>query len=281
MSYTQTIYNRLRYHGLSEAGALGALGNFWCESNCEPARLQGDFSSYRTASKAYVQGVTSGSIGRETFSKDGRGFGIYQLTYWTRKQGYYDFWKRSGKALDDAELQVDYAVQELKEDYPSLLAYLKVTTDIFSATSRFCREFERPAVNNIDARYQAAKRIQAEIDLTWPKAETSTPVSVKPGTVVQDNAVYYPTPISIEYWPPRTIDKTMSGSDVLVLKAILAARGYLPNFVGDTDGYLDGETDIFDDETEKAVKKFQKEHGLVADGIVGPKTWGVLLIWST
>ena len=35
MSYTQTIYNVLRKRGLTQAAALGMLGNWWCESNCE------------------------------------------------------------------------------------------------------------------------------------------------------------------------------------------------------------------------------------------------------
>lgn len=33
---------------------------------------------------------------------------------------------------------------------------------------------------------------------------------------------------------------------------------------------------VFGDETEAAVKAFQKSHGLEADGKVGPKTWGAL-----
>ena len=70
MSYYQTIYNRLRKHGLTQAGALGMLGNFDCESNCEPNRLQGDFSPYRSASKQYVYDVTSGRIDRDRFSND-------------------------------------------------------------------------------------------------------------------------------------------------------------------------------------------------------------------
>ena len=50
----QTIYNRLRSPGLSQAGALALLGNFECESNCEACRLQGDFSKDRASSKAYA-----------------------------------------------------------------------------------------------------------------------------------------------------------------------------------------------------------------------------------
>ena len=33
---------------------------------------------------------------------------------------------------------------------------------------------------------------------------------------------------------------------------------------------------IYDKQTENAVKAFQKEKGLIVDGIVGPKTWSVL-----
>lgn len=43
------------------------------------------------------------------------------------------------------------------------------------------------------------------------------------------------------------------------------------------NGYACGNTDgIFGPKTEAAVKKWQKTHGLVADGIIGPKTWGSL-----
>ena len=248
MSYQQIIYNRLRQHGITQAGALGVLGNFDCESNCEPFRLQGDFSPYRTASKAYVQGVTSGSISREQFSKDSKGFGIYQLTYWSRKQGYYDYWKNSGKALDSAELQVDYAVKEMTSDYPNLLAFLNATTDVFTATSRVCREFERPAVNNIDARYDRAKKIQYEIDLNaWDKAEPEPEPT--------------PAPVIDHSLKLRTIDRNCEKfTEFALLEALLKLRNYWDEV-----------------STWNGLKQFQKDSGLEADGICGPKTWSALL----
>ena len=245
MSYQQIIYNRLRHHGITQAGALGILGNFDCESNCEPFRLQGDFSPYRTASKAYVQGVTSGSISRDTFCRDAKGFGIYQLTYWTRKQGYYDFWKASGKALDSAELQVDYAVKEMQSDYPQLFAFLKQTTDVFTAVSRVCREFERPAVNNIDARFAAAKRIQYEINLDGGGGEDPDPQ--------EDHSLQL-----------RTVDRNCEGfNEILLLKGLLLCRNF--------------DFEKISEDLWAVVKQFQAENGLMADGIVGPKTWAALL----
>jgi peptidoglycan hydrolase-like protein with peptidoglycan-binding domain len=37
-------------------------------------------------------------------------------------------------------------------------------------------------------------------------------------------------------------------------------------------------TGSFDGQTEAAVRRFQRDHGLVADGIVGPRTWAMLAI---
>lgn len=244
MSYYQTIYNRLRYHGITTEGALGVLGNFDCESNCEPFRLQGDFSPYRTASKAYVQQVTNGSISRDSFSRDAKGFGIYQLTYHTRKDGYWVFWKASGKALDDAALQVDYAVKEMKSDFPNLFSFLCSTKDIFTAVSRVCREFERPAVNNIDARFSAAKRIQHEINLDGGGDEPEpTP---------------QPTPSIDHSLKLRTIDYHCENfTECDLLWAVLRLRNYAP--------------------TWEDLQQFQAENGLVADGVVGNLTWAKLL----
>ena len=255
MSYHQTIYNRLRQVGMTEAGALGCLGNWECESNCEPNRVQGDFSSYRTASKQYVADVTAGHISREQFGHDGKGFGIYQLTYSSRKLGYYDFWKKSGKALDDAELQVDYAVLELKQDYGSLYTYLCHTDDIAEAANRVCREFERPAWNNVNARYAAALRIKDEIDLSGEATGPDEPET-------DDDGIPIP-----KTWPPRTIDEHCSGwPEVWLLQSLLKCHGY--------NVLIDG---IWGQVLTEKVKQFQREHGLDSDGVVGPMSWKELM----
>ena len=254
MSYEQTIYNQLRKHGISEAGALGLIGNFWCESNCEPYRLQGDFSPYRTQSKAYVQNVMNGKITKDQFC-DGRvGKFIAQWTYPTRQAALWDFWKSSGKAIDDAAMQADFVCKEL-QSYSGLLSFLQNTTDIFTACSRVCREYERPAVNNIDARFAAASRIRYEIDLNaWEDG----------GEDSGDDPTPEPVPVEDHSLNLRTVDKNcMDFNEIALLKSVLLCRNYTVDDVNENLWFT--------------VKAFQREHSLVDDGIVGSKTWSALL----
>lgn len=60
------------------------------------------------------------------------------------------------------------------------------------------------------------------------------------------------------------------GNDVVALQGILQANGYDLEWCGGADG-------IFGEGTENAVKEYQRDNGLDADGVVGPATWGSML----
>ena len=65
-----------------------------------------------------------------------------------------------------------------------------------------------------------------------------------------------------------TLKKGNKGEYVKLLQNELIVRGYpLPRYGADGD---------FGSETEKAVKQFQRDHGLKVDGIAGSKTWAAL-----
>ena len=247
----QTIYNTLRANGLTEGAALGMLGNWQCESGLEPNRVQGDFSPYRTASKDYTARIMNGQISRETFGRDGKGYGLYQLTYFSRKLGYWDFWKMSGGAVDDPMLQTEFAILELKTDYPKLLEQLKTEVDLWTCTKLICEQFERPAVNNIDARFAAAVEIAGTLDINAPVASEDEAWEKIPAT---------------DYWPPRMLCEGMDGKDVVALRGLLYAHGW----------DVDVDDDWFDKLLRDRVLDFQDAYGLDADGIVGPKTWAKL-----
>lgn len=64
----------------------------------------------------------------------------------------------------------------------------------------------------------------------------------------------------------RVLKIGMSGNDVAEIQALLKNMGYNP-------GAIDG---IFGPKMEQAVKRFQSDHGLVTDGIIGPITYKAL-----
>ena len=63
------------------------------------------------------------------------------------------------------------------------------------------------------------------------------------------------------------LKKTCKGEAVMALQCILTGLDY---YTGELDGSFGGQTD-------KAVKSFQNDNGLVADGVVGSATWSKLL----
>ena len=238
----QEIYNALRKGGLTEVAALAMMGNWMCESGLEPNRLQGDFSPYRTLSKDYVRRVESFEISREQFAHDGKGYGLYQLTYWSRKAGYWDAWHKSGLPFDSFELQCKYALFELQNNYPTLFSYLKTTNDLYEATARICMEFERPAVNNVDARFSAAKKLKYEIDLDQTEEQ---PPEETHELVLPD------------------LSMGSSGDAVVLLQAALNVRGY-------NCGKADG---IFGAKTQSAVNSFKRDNQMDPDGKVDGSVW--------
>ena len=304
MSNVLLIYNQLRAAGVSRAGALGLLGNWKAESGLEPCRLQNDFSANRIYSRSYTADVTAGRITRAQFARDQKGYGLAQWTYFNfstgqgRKLDLYDFWKKSGKALDDVSMQVSFALHELTTEaqYAGLWQILRTTDDIWTATDKVCRLYEQPYYCNVDARFRYAKELEAEIEAAAsPEAgktagqdtgtvageagkkkteeepnvsgssseRTSSGVNELSSRLTEAND----TKLVRTTWPPRMIDKSMSGTDVAVLQAILTARGY---YTGPLDG-------LFGDALDAAVRKFQLEHDLDPDGVVGPLSWRKIL----
>ena len=67
----------------------------------------------------------------------------------------------------------------------------------------------------------------------------------------------------------RNLSKGCKGEDVRALQILLIGRGYTCGSYG-----ADGD---FGRATDAAVRNYQRDHGLVVDGIVGPATMGSLL----
>ena len=265
MSFEQTIYNRFRQAGYTEAAALGFCGNWKAESGCEPYRLQNDFSSYRTSSKQYTAEVESGAISKQTFISDQKGYGLAQWTYYDfvsgqgRKLDLYNFWKKRGGKLDDINMQIDFALWELSHTYTHVAAKVKNNNDLHSCVDIICRQYEQPYYCNVEERFRYAKEIMSQIDLSGTVSEKETV-----DETVDEKVDEKP---NLETWPPRTIDEHCSGwAEVWLLQSLLKCRGY--------NVLVDG---IFGSVLTGKVKQYQREHNLDPDGAVGPMSWASLL----
>lgn len=97
-------------------------------------------------------------------------------------------------SIDDPVLQVNFALKELKEDFPALLTMLKTTNDLYAATSEICYKFENPTVKNVKERYEAAQEI-AQLVSDNPTEEGKT--NMKTGKGLAEYAI---TQLGKPYW---------------------------------------------------------------------------------
>ena len=233
MNTATKIYNKLSSAGLSDAGIKGVLCNLYAESLLLSNNVE-DRSGI--PDDVYTAMVDAGGYDFATDNGQNYGYGLAQWTYPPRKRALLQLAQSKGVSIADEDMQIDFLLTELRNDYPSLFKFLKETDSILSASDKFCRQFENPAV--VSDRTVFISQIEAMLK------------DAKPET----------------YWPPRKLSKGMSGPDVEVLQAILKARGYALNYISGT----------FDDVCENAVNAFKKDSGLGVPGVVGTKTWSKL-----
>ena len=148
----QTIYDDLRKAGMTHEGACAMLGNMQCESSLKPNIAQRGMTNLTDAQ--YTRLFDSNP---ERCTNDGVGYGLCQWTHPVRKADLRQFARNWGVSVGAEDMQTAFAVYELQTEYGALWYYLCETDDLYKATERICKEYERPAVNNIDARYNAAR----------------------------------------------------------------------------------------------------------------------------
>jgi hypothetical protein len=149
---TKTIYEALRAAGLTPEGACGLMGNMMAESSMKADIAQRGMTALSDAQ--YTEAADRGSI---PFAKDGVGYGLCQWTYPTRKAALLAFARERGVSVGDEAMQVQFCLRELREDFPGVRRVLTSSRDLYECARIVCVQYERPAVNNIDARHAFAQ----------------------------------------------------------------------------------------------------------------------------
>ena len=220
----KTIYDRLRSHGMTHAGACAMGGNIQAESGNRSNNVE-DRSGMSDAQ--YTAMVDAGGYDFATDNGAHYGYGLCQWTLKSRKVELLQYAKNRGVSIADEDMQVDFAVYELKRDFNGLWNFLCSTDDMYTATDRICREFENPAVKNTAKRYEFAQ----EWDKEFGNEEAST--------------VSQPTQNS----------SRKPSESILILEAVLNANGYAVP----TSGFA---TKEFCDTLEQFAKDIREVWGL-------------------
>ena len=157
----QNIYNILRNGGLSRNGALAMMGNMQAESALRANNAQDGMTSM--TDEQYTAAVDKGQMSAYAFAHDSVGYGLCQWTWYGRKANLLAFATRQHTSIGDESMQAEFCIKELKSDFYSLYNYLCGDCDLYTAVSRICKEFEKPAINNIDVRFSNAQSIANQV----------------------------------------------------------------------------------------------------------------------
>lgn len=199
----ENIYNKLRAVGMTHAGACGVMGNLMAESSMIANIAQRGMT--KLTDKEYTDKYDNYPT---TCYRDGVGYGLAQWTFWSRKQELSEFATAKGVSVGDEAMQVDFVVHELRKDFPILFSFLCTTEDMYAATDRVCREYENPAVKNVDRRFEFAQVFDRDF---------ATPLEI-------------PESSNGKWFPPD--------QSILVLQAVLVANGYNVEISGYKDAHF-------------------------------------------
>lgn len=167
------------------------------------------------------------------------------LAQWegSRRTALYNYANSRGLPWSNLQLQLDFIWKELRGTESYAYSKIKATTSISGAAVAVRQYYERPSVHADQARINAANSIYSRYS---------------GGTT--------PPPTSTETSFPTLKAGTTNKAATTTLQYLLRSKGYTIT--------VDGS---FGSGTTSTVKKFQSARGLVADGVVGAKTWTALV----
>lgn len=162
LDYDKRYWDELQKLIGNEYGTAALMGNLEDESNCIPYRLQGDYLSDGTykGSIAYTNSVDNGSYSKDSFIHDGKGYGVVQWTFYTRKEALYNLHTSTGLPIGSFELSMEMIRQELLGAYLHVYNVLKNASDIRSASDYVLHNYEQPADQSTEVEEERARFAQ-------------------------------------------------------------------------------------------------------------------------
>ena len=145
----EKMFNFLSQQGFTEAGSAAVVGNGYAESGCSPINLQNNGNrELDMTDEQYTAAVDNGTY--TNFVNDKYGYGIFQWTYWSRKQNLLNYAKSKGVSIGDLEMHMNFLMQELNAGYKPLLNILRTSNSVSECSNAFMLQFERPANQSVE-----------------------------------------------------------------------------------------------------------------------------------
>lgn len=260
MSVPDIFYQRAMDYGFTIEAACALNANIQGESGfrCDNAE---DRINRVVSDDEYIRRADAGLItyNGKTFIYDDVGFGYIQWTFWSRKKGLLEYCKGRGTSIADHESQKEYVFIEMRRDFPKIWDLCCTSHDLEKIMHDLVWIWENPADK------QSAYKTRMPYARAWLAKYTnwtkpSEPISEKPVDENGDDEIIEKT------WPPRTIQIGLNWPETYLLQSLLKCHGYNVLICG-----------VFAESLDKKVREFQKNNGLLADGIVGKNTWKKLM----
>lgn len=253
-----TILTALVRGGMTPIAACAMGGNMMCESRMLSDIVQGDLSC-SAKSKQYTADVDAG---RRTLADGSTGYGLCQWTLKSRQKKLYDFAKARGVSVGDEAMQVAFVLHEMQTEaeYRVLWEYLTTAQDLYGAAARICKEYERPAVNNIADRANEGNALYMQYGARLDAIAAGEAGDGGEGPSGADSSLSGAAGESAALMP-GTVHSGDRTPEAEYLAALLESIGY----------------DVLWDGLRACLTDYQRKAGLDADGICGGKTWRRLL----
>ncbi len=239
----RTIWTFLAKEIGNEYGAAGLMGNLHAESGLVSTNLQNSYQkSLGFTDRTYTDAVDKGTY--TDFEQDKAGYGLAQWTYWSRKRDLLNYAKKTTRSIGDETMQLEFLISELKRSFKEVWEALQKATSVKEASDIVLTKFERPANMTEENKTRRASIGQGFYDTYATKYKM----------------------VKVEL---PVLKKGAKGEAVKTVQRLLLQMKYSMDGNG-ADGSLGAAT-------ERAVKEYQKEHGMTPDGSVGAATWNKLL----
>jgi len=158
MGIPEYVYSEGIKQGCTMEAVCALLAQLQEESAFNPYNLE-DTANRKLgiSDQEYVRGVDNGTY--TNFVNDGYGFGLFQVTFYTRKRQFLNWMRARGLSIGDTEGQVAFIWWELKSDFGSIWNMMQTSTDLYALTKKLLYTWENPAEkeNNLKRRYEYAK----------------------------------------------------------------------------------------------------------------------------